>query len=100
LFTAYYAEEQDLNDPVVIQTVARGAGFGEEIMLALRDGAYTQRVAESRRAAQDLGVVAVPTWLCGGFGVVGVPALAEIQRLLETGAGAAIASVNSEESAP
>jgi 2-hydroxychromene-2-carboxylate isomerase len=87
LLTAYYAGRQDISDPDVVITVAAQLGIDSEIGPALRQGIYREHVATSRATAQDLGVVAVPTWLAGGFGVVGVPALVEIERLLTAAKG-------------
>lgn len=86
LFEARYCHERDISDLSVVLELAGSCGLGGEVETALRDGAYRQRVAESRAAAQDLGVVAVPTWLVGDYGVVGVPAFSELVRLVETSA--------------
>lgn len=87
LFHAYYAEQRDITDLTVVLAVAGQVGISSQLEPALRQERYREQVAASRTAAQDLGVVAVPTWLAGGFGVVGVPAYADIERLLTTASG-------------
>jgi predicted DsbA family dithiol-disulfide isomerase len=88
LFAAYFAEERDISDLDVVLSVAAQVGIdARAIQPGLRQGLYRERVAKSRATAYDLGVVAVPTWLSGGSGVVGVPAYAEIERLLTAAEG-------------
>jgi predicted DsbA family dithiol-disulfide isomerase len=83
LFEAYYRDQRDISDRSVVVDVGRQAGLdANELDAVLRSGSFKPVVAESRLAAHALGVVAVPTWLAGGYGVVGVPALAELERLV------------------
>ncbi len=99
LFTAFYTEERDISDLAVVLEVTRQADRDTDLEGPLRLGAYREQVARIRQDAQDLGVVAVPTWLSGGFGVVGVPALAEIERLLSAGAGSSLSLADSGDRA-
>ena len=84
LFEAHYRDERDISDLATVLEVARGSGVDGGVEDALRGGLYRQHVAESRATAHAMGVVAVPTWIAGGYGAVGVPAFSELVRLVET----------------
>jgi 2-hydroxychromene-2-carboxylate isomerase len=83
LYAAQYGQGLDLSDPKVVVATAADCGLPEGLEAALGDARYRARVAASRAQAQALGVVAVPTWLAGDYGVVGVPEFAALERLLE-----------------
>jgi predicted DsbA family dithiol-disulfide isomerase len=84
LFEAQYRDGRDISDLATVLEIARSRGVAGNVEEALRGGLYRQHVAESRVTAHALGVVAVPTWIAGGYGAVGVPAFSELVRLLET----------------
>jgi predicted DsbA family dithiol-disulfide isomerase len=86
LFEAYYRDGRDISDIGTVLDVAASVGLGGELEQILTEGRYRQQVAASRYAAHALGVVAVPTWLAGGYGVVGIPEYTEVERLLDTAA--------------
>lgn len=88
LFEAYYRDRRDISDSDVVLKTARQRGISCDMEDHLRAGDYRTHVAASRAAAHAMGVVAVPTWLSGGYGVVGVPELSDLVRLVETAAAA------------
>jgi predicted DsbA family dithiol-disulfide isomerase len=64
LFEAYWARDLDLGDSEVL--VAEGSAVGleaEEILTALEDPAYLERVEQYTTAAVELGAGGVPAWL-------------------------------------
>ena len=84
LFDAYYRDQRDIADLGVVLDVSREQSLDAGMEAALSDGRHRVKVARSRAEAHANGVVSVPTWLAGGYAVVGVPELAAFERLLET----------------
>lgn len=82
LFDAFYRDQRDIADREVVLQVAASIGIDGDLGPALQEGRYRQAVADSRTAAHANGVVAVPTWLAGGYGVVGIPELAAIEEFI------------------
>jgi len=89
LFEAHYRDRLDISDIAVVLDVARRSGISEDLADALLARRFCAQVAASRAAANELGVVAVPTWLAGGYGAVGIPSFSDLVRLLETAAASA-----------
>ena len=87
LFDAFYRDERDLGRLEVVLDVAAAQDLDGDLEAALREGTYRQRVAQSRADAQALGVVAVPTFLAGGNGVVGIPEFAAFEQLVRHAGG-------------
>jgi predicted DsbA family dithiol-disulfide isomerase len=83
LFDAFYRDERDIGDIDIVLQVAEESGVRNGLEEALRSGIHRSAVAASRAEAHALGVVAVPTWLCNGSGIVGIVEFAEYQRLFE-----------------
>lgn len=94
LFDAFYCDQRDIGDQEVVVEVAKSIGLSAGLESALHDGRYQDAVAGSRAAAHDLGVVAVPTWLAGGYGVVGVPEMDAFERLVQTATNAVKARID------
>lgn len=82
LFEAFYRDERDIGASPVVLEAAQAAGLGDGLAAALADGRYRAAVAGSRKEAEDLGVVAVPTFLAAGYGVVGIPAYSAFEGLV------------------
>lgn len=83
LFDAFYRDERDIGDIDTVLQVAGEVGLRDGLEDALRSGTHKQTVAASRVAAHALGVVAVPTWLCNGAGIVGIVDFEEYPKLFE-----------------
>jgi predicted DsbA family dithiol-disulfide isomerase len=83
LFDAFYRDERDISEIDIVLQVGKEAGMRDGLEDALRSGSHTAAVAASRTAAHALGVVAVPTWLCNGSGIVGIVEFEEYQRLFD-----------------
>ncbi len=84
LFDAFYRDQRDIGDLGTIVGVAEEAGVIDGLEAALRSGAYKERVAQSRVDAHAQGIVAVPTWLAHGYGIVGIVEYPEYERLVAT----------------
>ena len=64
LFDAYWARARDIGDEQVLIEEGTDAGLDQdEIVGALRDDRYLQRVEEQTRTALELGAGGVPAWL-------------------------------------
>ncbi len=64
LFDAYWARGRDIGDERVLIEEGTAAGMGEvEIIDALRDERYMERIEAQTRAAIELGARGVPAWL-------------------------------------
>ncbi len=64
LFDAYWARARDIGDERVLAEEGAGVGLDEgEIVDALRDGRYVERIEAQTRAAIEFGAVGVPAWL-------------------------------------
>jgi predicted DsbA family dithiol-disulfide isomerase len=64
LFDAYWARGRDIGDERVLVEEGTAVGLEEpEILDAVRDGAYLERLHAETRGALELGVSGVPAWL-------------------------------------
>ena len=64
LMDAYWAEAQDIGDPGVLQSLARGLDLPQEDVGRVLDGElYADRVAASTREAFSVGANAVPAFV-------------------------------------
>ena len=64
LMDAYWAEAQDIGDPGVLRSLARGLDLPEEDVERVLDGElYADRVAASTREALSVGANAVPAFV-------------------------------------
>lgn len=64
LFDAYWARGRDIGDERVLTEEGTAVGIDEgEIIDALRDGRYLERIEVQTRAAIELGAGGVPAWL-------------------------------------
>jgi predicted DsbA family dithiol-disulfide isomerase len=64
LFDAYWAQGRDIGSEPVLVEEGVGVGLDEaEIVNALRDGRYLDRIEAGTAAAIDLGAGGVPAWL-------------------------------------
>jgi len=92
LFDAFYRDQRDIGDLDVVLAVGAAVGIDDGLEAALRSGTHRERVAASRTEAHALGVVAVPTWLCNGFGIVGIVGFEDYLRLVDARPGSAEAA--------
>jgi predicted DsbA family dithiol-disulfide isomerase len=83
LFDAFYRDQRDISVLEIVLEVARECATDAGLEEALRAGIHKELVARSRLDAHAQGVVAVPTWLYGGYGAVGIVDYSEYERLLE-----------------
>ena len=64
LFDAYWARARDIGDEAVLVDEGNAVGLEEhEIVDALSDGRYLERIEAQTQAAVELGAGGVPAWL-------------------------------------
>jgi predicted DsbA family dithiol-disulfide isomerase len=64
LFEAYWARGRDIGDERVLEEEGAAVGLDEaEIIEALRDQRYLDRIEAETRAAFEVGVSGVPAWV-------------------------------------
>jgi predicted DsbA family dithiol-disulfide isomerase len=89
LFRAYFAEGENIGDPEVLARIAGGLGLPEqEAREVLATRRFSPAVDRDWRRSRELGVTGVPTFVAGGYGVVGAQAYEALEQLVRR-AGAA-----------
>jgi predicted DsbA family dithiol-disulfide isomerase len=64
LFDAYWARARDIGDEYVLVQEGTAVGLDDaEVVDALRDGRYLERIETQTRAAIEVGVGGVPAWV-------------------------------------
>ncbi|MGI9509118.1 MAG: DsbA family oxidoreductase [Geminicoccaceae bacterium] len=67
LFSAYFTDRKNVNDPVVLSTIATGLGLdGEEAMAVLGDSRFAERVRQHEAFWTSQGVQGVPAMIFDG----------------------------------
>jgi predicted DsbA family dithiol-disulfide isomerase len=87
LFEAYFAEERNLAELVVLLEVAEAAGLDRdaaEEMICKRS--FRDAVDADWKRAHELGVTGVPTFVFGNRGLVGAQPYEALERLIRTSA--------------
>jgi predicted DsbA family dithiol-disulfide isomerase len=85
VFEAYFVHGRNIADPAVLAELATGLpGLNpEELRTALAEGRYRERVQAQYAEARALGVTSVPTFVAGGYGLIGAQPYPMFQRLMQ-----------------
>ena len=88
LYRAYFVDTKNIGDIDVLVEVAEENGFdGEEVREVLEGGKFSAAVDEDWAKSRAYGVTGVPTYVAGGFGVVGAQPYEALEQLMnEVGA--------------
>ena len=72
-FEAYFADDKNLGDDVVLRELAEEAGLDpDEAIRVLDGGAYEDRIEHSMRRAREYGITGTPTFVVEDrYGIVG-----------------------------
>jgi predicted DsbA family dithiol-disulfide isomerase len=82
IFKTIFEDGQDIGDLPTLLGLAERVGLSPmELEAALRDGTFTSRVKETEEEARTFQVVGYPTFMLGGFPLIGIQP-AETMRLL------------------
>jgi predicted DsbA family dithiol-disulfide isomerase len=88
LYRAYFVEARNIGDVEVLIALAQAAGLdGEEARKVLAERRFKAAVDADWAKSRQYGVTGVPTFVAGGYGVVGAQPF-EVLRELVTKAGA------------
>lgn len=72
MFRAYFVDTLNIGDPEVVVKVVEGIGLsGEEARRVIATRSYKAAVDADWRRSLQIGVTGVPTFVAGGYGVVG-----------------------------
>lgn len=88
LYRAYFVDTKNIGDIDVLVEIAEVNGFdGAEVCQIFEDGKFSAAVDEDWAKSRAYGVTGVPTYVAGGFGVVGAQPYEALEQLMsEVGA--------------
>jgi len=89
LYRAYFVEARNIGDVEVLVEIAEAVGLpAEAAAKVLAERSFSDVVDADWAKSRELGVTGVPTFVAGGYGVVGAQPYETLERLLrEAGAG-------------
>ena len=83
-YRSYFAQGLNLSDPEVLVAAAAGAGLDpDEARAVVDERRFRDTVDGHWKAARELGVTGVPTFVAGGYGVVGAQPYETLVTLME-----------------
>ena len=72
MFRAYFVDTQNIGDPDVLVKIAERVGLpGDQARAVIATRSYQAAIDADWRRSRELGVTGVPTFVAGGYGVVG-----------------------------
>ncbi len=84
MFRAYFVETRNIGDPDVLVEIAERVGLsGPQAREVITTRSHRAAIDEDWRRSMEIGVTGVPTFVAGGYGVVGAQpyeALAQLVR--------------------
>jgi predicted DsbA family dithiol-disulfide isomerase len=85
IYDAYFVKNINIGSPDVLAKIANDLGLdGDDLREALKEERYRERVTEQFQEAHQVGVTGVPTFVAGGYAVVGAQPYEMFIRLMET----------------
>jgi predicted DsbA family dithiol-disulfide isomerase len=87
LFRVYFVEARNIGDPAVLLEIADKLGLSSEgAREVLEKRTFKDAVDRDWALSRQLGVTGVPTFVAGGYGVVGAQPYETLERLVEKAA--------------
>jgi predicted DsbA family dithiol-disulfide isomerase len=84
LYRAYFVDARNIGDPVVLVGIARSAGLpAEEARRVLEERRFRDAVDADWAKSRQYGVTGVPTFVAGGYGVVGAQPYEVLEQLMK-----------------
>jgi len=84
MFKAYFVDGKNLADVEALVEAAISVGLsGEEAQEILQNRSYSNAVDEDWKKSHQYGVTGVPTFVAGGYGLVGAQGYEMLERLIE-----------------
>jgi predicted DsbA family dithiol-disulfide isomerase len=84
LFRAYFVETRNIGDPAVLVEIAGQVGLSAEAAAEVLDKrAFQDAVDEDWKRSRQYGITGVPTFVAGGYGVVGAQPYEALEQLVQ-----------------
>jgi predicted DsbA family dithiol-disulfide isomerase len=83
LYRAYFVDCRNIGDPDVLLAIVKETGLSvEEAAIVIEERTFKQSVDEDWSRAHASGVTGVPTFVAGGYGVVGAQPYEVLEKLV------------------
>jgi predicted DsbA family dithiol-disulfide isomerase len=87
LFRAYFVEARNIGDPAVLLEIVTHVGLSADVAReVIEKRTFKDAVDQDWALSRQLGVTGVPTFVAGGYGVVGAQPYETLERLVEKAA--------------
>ncbi len=87
MFRAYFVEARNIGDPAVLLEIVDKLGLSsEDAREVIEKRTFKDAVDRDWALSRQLGVTGVPTFVAGGYGVVGAQPYETLERLVEKAA--------------
>jgi len=87
MFRAYFVEARNIGDPAVLLEIVDKLGLSsEDAREVIEKRTFKDAVDRDWAFSRQLGVTGVPTFVAGGYGVVGAQPYETLERLVEKAA--------------
>ena len=84
LYRAYFVDSRNIGDPEILVEIAASVGLDPvEARAVLAERRFKDAVDADWEKSRQYGVTGVPTFVAGGYGVVGAQPLEALKQLLE-----------------
>jgi predicted DsbA family dithiol-disulfide isomerase len=84
LFKAYFVEGRNIGDVETLVEIAASVGLpAEDARRVLADRTFSAAIDADWRKSRAYGITGVPTFVAGGYGVVGAQPYEVLERLIE-----------------
>lgn len=84
LYRAYFVDARNIGDVDVLLDIVKSAGLSvEDARKVIADGTFKDAVDADWAKSQQYGVTGVPTYVAGGYGVVGAQPYEALEQLMQ-----------------
>jgi predicted DsbA family dithiol-disulfide isomerase len=88
LYKTYFVDNHNIGDIEVLVRIADSVGLsGDEVRQVIEEGRFKGAVDADWAKSREYGVTGVPTFVAGGYGVVGAQPYEAIAHMLENDVG-------------